>query len=440
MFILYDLIYLILAVLYLPYFFLRLSRDRKYAEGFLIRLGILPRQMLKELADKKIIWLHAVSVGEVIGGQGLIRDLLKDYPDYRLVVSTVTRTGNQIARKMAGGDYSVIYFPFDLSWIVRKIIDRINPVLFLAFETEIWPNFINYLFKKRIPLALVNGRISVASFKGYNRVRFILRNILGKFDLFCMQSALDAQRIIALGASKKKVKIAGNMKFDIPAADCEPQTISLNLNPDQQLFVAGSTHPGEEEIILDVFRTVKQKFSNLRLLIAPRHPERTSQIEKLVSKYGFDTIRISQLSRQNLPAVSRGVQSTTHNETVFILDTIGQLKAIYSLATVVFVGGSLIPHGGQNPIEPAILAKPILFGPHLSNFKEVTDVLLDRRAAILVNSGCELKENLLRLLADSSERTEIGIRARQSVEISRGATRRCVNLIKEIFDNKGIIS
>ena len=160
----------------------------------------------------------------------------------------------------------------------------------------------------------------------------------------------------------------------------------------------------------------------------------------MVSKYGFDTIRISQLSRQNLPVARDGVQSVAHNEPVFILDTIGQLKAIYRLATVVFVGGSFIPHGGQNPIEPAILAKPILFGPHLSNFKEVTDVLLDRQAAILVNSGCELKENLLRLLADSSERTEIGIRARQSVEISRGATRRCVNLIKEIFDKKGIIS
>jgi len=441
MFLFYDLIYIILAIVYLPYFLLRLSRDRNYGEGFFMRLGVLPEQGIAGFSAKKIIWLHAVSVGEVIGAQGLIRDLLKGYPDYRLVVSTVTRTGNQIARKMAGGDYSVIYFPFDLNWIVRKIIDRINPVLFLAFETEIWPNFINYLFKKGIPLALVNGRISVGSFKGYNRVRFILRNILGKFDLFCMQSALDAQRIIALGASKEKVKITGNTKFDIQAADCEPQTIGLNLNPDEQLFVAGSTHLGEEEIILDVFRTVKQKFPNLRLLIAPRHPERTPQIEKLVSKYGFGTIRISQLSTQDhLPAVRHGAQSTMHNETVFILDTIGQLKAIYSLATVVFVGGSLIPHGGQNPIEPAILAKPILFGPHLSNFKEVTDVLLDRQAAILVASGRELKENLLRLLADSSERAEIGIRARQSVEISRGATRRCVNLIKEIFDKKGIIS
>ena len=440
MFLLYNLVYSILAVLYLPYFFFRLSRDRRYAEGFLIRLGILPSQMLKDLADKKIIWLHAVSVGEVIGAQGLIKDLLKGYPDYRLVVSTVTRTGNQVARRMAGGNYSVIYFPFDLSWIVRKVIDRINPVLFLAFETEIWPNFISYLFKKGIPLALVNGRISAGSFKGYSKVRFILRHILGKFDLFCMQSALDAERIIALGASKEKVKITGNMKFDIRPADCEAQTIGLNLNPDEQLFVAGSTHPGEEEIILDVFRTVKQKFPDLRLLIAPRHPERASRIEKLVSKCGFDAIRISQLSRQNLPATRGGVQPVAHNETVFILDTIGQLKAIYRLATVVFVGGSFIPHGGQNPIEPAILAKPILFGPYRSNFKEVTDVLLDRQAAILVNSGCELKENLLRLLADSSERTEIGIRARQSVEISRGATKRCVNLIKEIFDKKEIIS
>ena len=234
--------------------------------------------------------------------------------------------------------------------------------------------------------------------------------------------------IIALGASRKKVKIAGNMKFDIQTASCKPQAIGLNLSPDEQLFVAGSTHHGEEEIILDVFRTAKEKFPNLKLIVAPRHPQRTFQIERLVSRYGFNSVRLSQLSTDDRRQTS-----------VFILDTIGQLKSIHSLATVVFVGGSLIPRGGHNPIEPAILAKPILFGPHLSNFKEVTDMLLDRRAAILVNSGRELKENLLRLLTDSSERLEMGNRARESIEVTRGATRRCVNLIKEIFDKKGII-
>ncbi|MEA3328139.1 MAG: 3-deoxy-D-manno-octulosonic acid transferase [Candidatus Omnitrophota bacterium] len=427
--IIYDLIYLVLAIFYLPYFFYRLLRDRRYAGGFLMRFGRLPKKKQELLSGRKVIWLHAVSVGEIISAQALIRALRNEFPGYSLVVSTVTSTGNQVARKMASPQDVVIYLPFDLSWIVKAVVDKINPVLFLILETEIWPNLINCLFKKEVPVALVNGRISASSFKGYQKARFLLRGILSKISLFCMQTKLGAERIISLGAPAERVKVSGNMKFDQPGLGqfsiekIEQLRALLDLQNGSELFVAGSTHNGEEKALLDVYRNLNRRFPGLKLLIAPRHPERTSQIERLVSKYGFKPIRISQLLTHN-------AQRTTHNSPVFILDTIGQLRMLYALATVVFVGGSLLRRGGQNLIEPAVLGKPVISGPHFFNFQDVGDMLISKNGAIVVKDKPELEKAVVELLDEPSKRLLLGQRAKEVVEANLGATDRCIELIK----------
>jgi 3-deoxy-D-manno-octulosonic-acid transferase len=420
MFIIYNLVYLILAIIYLPYFLFRTVKNRKYAEGFFMRFGSLPAEKIDSP-----IWLHAVSVGEIRGAESLIIALQNEFPAHSLVVSTVTQTGNQMAREILARD-KVIYLPFDFSWIVRKVVNKIRPIFFLTFETEIWPNLINYLFKKNVPIALVNGRISLSSFKGYKKVRWLLKIILSRINLFCMQTALDRERIISLGAPPERVKVIGNMKFDQPrlgqfsSSDPEELKSLLKLESGNELFVAGSTHNGEEQIVLEVYRNLNRRFPNLRLLIAPRHPERTPQIERLVARYGFEPARISQLPGYPV-----------YHSPVFILDTIGQLRLIYNLATVVFVGGSLLPRGGHNPIEPAILAKPIIFGPHFFNFQDVSDMLIASKGAVLVKDSLELEETVVKLLSEPSERLALGQRAKEVVNRNLGATNRCIKLIKE---------
>ncbi|MEA3561018.1 MAG: 3-deoxy-D-manno-octulosonic acid transferase [Candidatus Omnitrophota bacterium] len=425
--IIYNLVYLILAVIYLPYFLFRIAKDKKYGEGFFMRFGSLPKKRL----GGKTIWLHAVSVGEVRGAETLIIGLEKEFPDHLLVISTITRTGNQIAKKITSTKKNtvVIYFPFDFSWIVKRVVDRIAPDVFLMFETEIWPNLITYLSKKGIPVVLVNGRISLSSFKGYKRIKLILKSVLSGIGLFCMQTTLDAERIISLGASPEKVKVIGNMKFDqsklepFSTGNIEQLKSLLKTENGSELFVAGSTHHGEERAILDIYRNLNSRFPNLKLFIAPRHPERAPQIEKLVVKYGFSPVRISKL-------FTHDARRTTQYVSVFILDTIGQLRALYALATVVFVGGSLLRRGGQNLIEPAVLGRPVIFGPHFFNFQDIGDMLISKNGAIVVRDKIELEKAVVELLNDPSKRLLLGQRAKEVVEANLGVTDRCVELIK----------
>ncbi|MGD0336694.1 MAG: 3-deoxy-D-manno-octulosonic acid transferase [Candidatus Omnitrophota bacterium] len=421
MFILYDLIFLLVALFYLPVYILR----KKFHPGFIMRLGFLP----KGLSLHRPIWIHAVSVGEVMAVKGLIEGLRSSYPEKRIVISTVTSTGNKIARSIAKEGDFVTYLPFDISFIVRKVIRRLNPALFIIAETELWPNLISCLDRNGIPAITVNGRISDSSFAGYLSVKFFIRPIFRKIKLFCVQSQRDKERLLLLGALAGQVRVTGNMKFDgtpytgkIP--DYTDLKANLGLALGGKLLVAGSTHPGEEEIILSAYKYLLASFPDLRLLIAPRHPEWAKETAKIVSRFNLRPVYISGLGAKC---------ETCITTPVFILDTIGKLMDFYALADIVFVGGSLVRKGGHNIIEPAGLGKAVLFGPYMFNFRDIAELFLKDNAAVMVSSGRQLYEQVKLLLSNPQQISAAAAAGQKVVLENRGATSRNLGCLKEFL-------
>ncbi|MFC1632417.1 3-deoxy-D-manno-octulosonic acid transferase [Candidatus Omnitrophota bacterium] len=426
MFLVYQLLYVIFTVCYLPIFLLR----KKYHPQALMRLGIFPAGLKDKLKDKKVIWLHTVSVGEAQAAAELVKHLREQYPDFSLVISTVTKTGNKIAQRLAQPEDAVIYLPLDIGWIVKRVIKLLRPRAFIVAETEIWPNLVTNLSKAEVPIILINGRVSAGSYRGYGLVYPFFKIILDKFSLFCMQTKTDAEKIINLGAATEKVKITGNMKFDVEQPLISSPKADLDLADEQRLLIAGSTHRGEEEMVLEVYKDLVRRYQDLRLLIAPRHIERTAEVEKIVAKAGFNSQRVSELD-SNLPP------TTYHPLPILILDTIGQLRSLYSAAEIVFIGGSFIRHGGQNPIEPALFSKPILFGAHMSNFSDIAEVFLKNDAAIMVKNPQQLTQQCANILNDSARAKTLGQKAKQVVQRNRGTTLRNIKCIKAIISNGG---
>lgn len=426
MFIIYDFIFFIFSLIYLPIYLL----EGKFHRGFSARLG----KGILDLELNQPIWIHAVSVGEAKSIKQLVEGLKKDFAQKKLVISTVTATGNKIIKGYAQKEDYVTYLPLDFSFIVNKVINKIDPSLFILAETELWPNLIRALYRKRIPVVIVNARISDRSFQGYRVFKFLIKPILEKINLFCCQTELDARRLIALGAPKDKVKVTGNMKFDnLDYRDSGRENIEtrkrLCLDCRDKFWVAGSTHSGEEEIILDAYKELLVKFPGLRLLIAPRHPERAKDIAKIINKYGFEYIFISSLSE----VTSLRRQAPQKSEvTVFILDTIGELVWFYAAADIVFVGGSLVKKGGHNILEPAVLAKPILSGPHMFNFRDIKDIFLEKNALILVHDKDELREKIKYLLASPEAISGLVLRAKEIILFNQGATKRNLEAIREL--------
>lgn len=425
MFILYDLVFLIVTIIYLPVYLFR----RKFHRGFWQRLGFIRWQANPE----RPIWIHAVSVGEAASIRGLVSGLRKNYPQKRLIISTVTATGNKIAQGLAGKGDLVTYLPLDFSFIVRGVIDKINPELFVIAETEIWPNLISYIEYKKIPVAIVNGRISDASYKGYMLARFILKSILRKVSLFCVQTQLDAQRLLALGVDKERVVVTGNMKFDnvLSLPDKEDSCAlkeKLGLADDEKILVAGSTHPEEEEPVLAAYKKLLDEDVKLRLILAPRHPERAQEIVNLTRKFDLDPATISSLK---FPA-----REHMSSSTVFILDTIGQLIDYYAIADIVFVGGSLVKTGGHNILEPASLNKPVLFGPYMFNFRDIAELFLKNQAAIKVQDGNGLEAAIKSLLGDPRQAQGLGSRARELLAKNQGAVKRNLDRLADILRKK----
>jgi len=425
--ILYDLAFIVFAVFYIPAFLLK----KRKREGMALRLGIYPEELRKKLTERKNIWVHAVSVGEVMAISPLLDRLRQSYPDLRLVITTVTETGNLLAKKIAKKDEIVLFLPLDITFSVKRAVLYISPVMLIIAETELWPNLISVNSDKNIPVILVNGRISDESFGRYNIIRFMLKPFLNKIRLFCMQTDTEKERIISLGADPLQIKVTGNMKFDssmpqaLPDENANVLASALNLGEARQLLVAGSTHPGEEEIIISAYSSIRKKFSGLKLLIAPRHIERASEIERIVIANGFVGLRVSELMRSGQVSKSR------RSNEIFILDSIGQLKDCYSLAELVFVGGSLVKKGGQNIIEPAALAKPVLFGPHTFNFRNITKLLLEEEAAVMIRDKASFEDSCLRLLKSSSLRSRIGTKAKEIVDMNRGASDSTMEAIDE---------
>ena len=356
--------------------------------------------------------------------RGLVEELRKIFPEKQFVISTVTATGNKIARGIAKSGDFVTYLPLDFSFIVKSVLKRVNPSVFIIAETEIWPNLIRSLHKRNIPIVTVNGRISDSSFKGYSLIKFLIKNIFRKITLFCVQTERDKERLLRLGVSLERIQVSGNMKFDLREFSKEATDYRkfLCLKPEEKLLVAGSTHTGEEEMMLGVYRDLLEEFPNLRLLLGPRHPERDHYIEKIIFRHDLHPVLVSGL----------GLCPNPYNaKDVFILNTVGQLLSFYSIAEVVFVGGSLVKKGGHNILEPAFLEKPVLFGPYMSNFRDIAELFIKSGTGIMVRSQEELKNKIAELLRHPDEAARLGKSALALIVRNQGATKRNALFIKD---------
>ncbi|MFA6130157.1 MAG: 3-deoxy-D-manno-octulosonic acid transferase [Candidatus Omnitrophota bacterium] len=421
MFIIYDFIFLIFVLVYLPVYLFK----GKFHRGFFRRLGSLPDGLNLD----RPIWVHAVSVGEAVSIKGLVDELRKAYPNKKIVISTVTATGNKIARGLVNDGDLLTYLPLDFSFIVRKVIKKVNPCLFIIVETEIWPNLITCLYKQNIPVVTVNGRISDGSYSGYRAIKLLIRPILRRVRQFCVQSDIDEARLKSLGVAKENIQVTGNVKFDInletmAGLDTLVFRQKLWLGLDDKLWVCGSTHAHEEEIIIKAYKKILVSFPKLKLLLAPRKPERSEDIGRLVSDNHFMPVFVSNIS---------GSCPTCINHPVFILDVMGELLNYYSAADIVFVGGSLVKTGGHNILEPASQRKPVFFGPYMHNFRDISRLFLEKKAGIMVHDADELAAKAKEILESSLLAKQLVERAYDLIVSNRGATRRNIEVIKQLL-------
>jgi 3-deoxy-D-manno-octulosonic-acid transferase len=418
MYLLYSILLTAFVLLGLPYFVYRAVSSGKYWPSLRERLGFLPPSLNPE--RRFSLWVHAVSVGEVLAARPLIPLLREAFPDRPLFVSVTTLTGRRLAERQIREADGIFYCPFDWALVVRRVVRRIRPKLLLVVETEIWPHLLRACRNAGSATLLVNGRISDRSYPRYRLIRPFLRRFLRNVDRFCMQSADHAERIIDLGADPSRVTITGSLKFDAAVPDLESSSPAAKVIPEgRPVIVAGCTLAPEEEILLEVFATLRKSHGDLFLILAPRHPERFEEVTELARSRRLRVGRRSLLERP-MPEME-----------VLVLDTIGELAALYGSADVVFVGGSLAPWGGHNVIEPAAFGKPIVFGPHMSNFRAIAAMFLDAEAAIQVNGRDQLQEVLEQLIVDTARRTLLGEKARRLVEENRGAARRTVRMARQ---------
>jgi 3-deoxy-D-manno-octulosonic-acid transferase len=415
MYFLYSVVAVAGFALVSPWFLYQAIRYRKYVASLPQRMGYLPLSF--NMDGEQSIWIHAVSVGEALTARPLVRDLRARYPRLRIFLSTTTMTGQAIARRIQDVD-GVFYFPFDLGVFVRRTLDLVRPRLFIMMETEIWPNLLRECRCRGIKTAIVNGRLSERSYPRYRLVRGFMARVLDDVDGFCVQSEESARRFIDLGANPGRVTVTGSLKFDsldvaAPAMQSRPRDRVLRyfrISSSRPVFVAGSTMKGEEPMVLTAFRRVRTNQPNTLLILAPRHLERVAEVEQLCQQEGFKVSRRSELPIDAEPRAD-----------IVLLDTIGELATVYQLATVAFVGGSLIDTGGHNILEPAVYGKPIVFGPYMSNFAEIAGAFVANAAGAQVRSERDLADTMVALMTDPIRRARLGAAARALVEANRGA-------------------
>ena len=430
MYLVYSFITLLALVVLAPYFVYQALRHNKYVGSLRQRLGYLPVSFNLDADDS--IWVHAVSVGEVLAARPLIHELRQRYPNLRLFLSTTTRAGQQLARRAVSDVDGVFYFPFDWTFTVRRAMDIVKPRLFVMMETEIWPNVLRECRARGVKTMLVNGRISYRSFPRYRLVRPFFRRVLADIDAFCVQGEETRRRLIELGADSSRITVTGSLKFD--ALDAMPMPALgaargrdrvlrfFRIAANRPVLVAGSTLKGEEEAVIRAFSRVRTAGSNALLILAARHPERFGEVERLCRHEGLATVRRTALPIDAEPRAD-----------AIILDTIGELAQLYQLATAVFVGGSLVPAGGHNILEPALFGKPIIFGPHMENFAEIAEAFLANGAAVQVHSERELVDAVVGLMNDPVRRARLGAAARALVDANRGARDRTLTIIRSLL-------
>jgi 3-deoxy-D-manno-octulosonic-acid transferase len=434
MYFLYSLLLTLGVVALLPRFVVDAFRHGKYVQGLSERLGRLP---VIESNGRPVIWLHCVSVGEAQAARPLARAILDKFPSHALVVSTTTLTGQRIARDVFGDDaLAVFYFPFDWAWTVRRSLCAVNPSAVLIMETELWPNFLRECRKRHVPVAIVNGRLSERSSRRYRLVRRFIKRIINDLDLALMQSEVDAERMRALGLAHERVFVSGNVKFDaLDNAGGQALTDELrerfHFNDGRHLFVAASTHSPEERIVIEALKQLRSTPGNeqVRLLVAPRHPERFAEVATLLQSSGLIWSRRS---------AARGEGDSACD--VILLDSIGELRAIYPLASIVFVGGSLTPTGGHNILEPAMVGVCTVTGAQTFNFTAIVHAFLAADALVQLpplsesDAPLALANTLKELLADDERRRSIGENARMVLAGNRGATERTIKLLAPLFN------
>jgi len=418
-----------------PWWLWRMATTQKYREGIRERLGRVPKTILdrdqarrdRNEPDLPLIWLHAVSVGEVLAIGRLVAELDRDFPSHRVMISTTTRTGQALARERFGAG-RVFYCPLDLPWAVRAYLNALQPKLFILAETEFWPNLLNGCFRRNIPVAVVNARISDRSWPRYKMLQRLWRPILGRISRVLAQTETDAARLRALGCRPEVVSVAGNLKFDVRVTEeAEATKLLKALAPPSRFLVAGSTLDGEEAALIAARTILAATDPALVIILAPRHPERFESVAALLEASGVPWVRRSAWKTQPSENLKppRGIQFV-------LLDTIGELASVYSIASVALVGGSVAPAGGHNPLEPAQFGVPIVMGPHYANFRTITDDLLAHQA-IRIATKEELAQALAGLLANPAEAKAMGERARQVFEQQAGATGRCVEAIRGLL-------
>jgi 3-deoxy-D-manno-octulosonic-acid transferase len=428
MYSIYSLLTLLFFVAVSPYFLYQAVRHKKYIGSLRQRLGYLP--ITFNIDGEESIWIHAVSVGEVLTARALVSDLRTRYPRLRIFLSTTTIAGQQVAQSKVPHVDGVFYFPFDWAFIIRRTLKVVNPRLLVMMETEIWPNLLRICRARAIKTVVINGRISSRSYPRYRVIRPFFRRVLDDVDRFCMQSEESARRLISLGADPARVVVTGSLKFDslravTPISHGKPRERVLRFFPvagNRVVVVAGSTVKGEEAAVLQAFGRIKRLMPGALAIIAPRSLQRFAEVERLSRESGFSTVRRSELPIDVEPRAD-----------VVVLDTFGELAQLYQIATAVFVGGSLAKQGGHNILEPAIFGKPILFGPHMDNFREIAEAFLTSGAAMQVHSDRELEEAMLTLVSDPVRRARLGAAARALVEANRGAKDKTIAIITELL-------
>ena len=431
MYILYNTILVATAFVILPYFLLKMVFTGKYRKSFIQKLGGRQTQILTNLGDGPRVWIHAVSVGEVTAAAPIVASLKLKRPAIKIIFSTSTETGQQMAQQLVKGADAFIYFPLDVPYVVRKVIRLAKPAVFVMVETELWPNFLQACKLNAVKTLMVNGRISPRSYNKYRLTRCFWKSILANLCAAGMIAEVDASRIKSIGMAKDRIEVLGNAKYDALAAMAAPalqEEIARRVNQQtgERFFVAGSTHPGEEDIVIRVYQRLLKHYPDLKLIIVPRHVERTAAIMQLFQSSGLpDVITMTDMNNGKI----------REKERIIIVDVIGELFKIYSLATIVYCGGSLVPKGGQNVLEAAAWGKVIFYGPSMEDFSEEKILLEDVGCGVTISNEEELLKRLLQALEHPEELEARGARGRDVVAANMGAATRYAELISRVIGN-----
>lgn len=421
-------VYNLLLIIGFPFILCALLLKKRCRSGLLQRIGWIVPQGWD--SQDHVLWVHAVSLGEVSAIVPFVKMLHQRYPATKIVVSTITETGREAVQQRLAGIATHCYLPLDYPWIVNRFIHALNPIGFLVVETELWPNLLRELSRRGVPSVILNGRLSSRSFSRYRWIRPFMCQVLSTVSLGLLQSVRDEQRFLKLGASPDRMRHTGNMKFDLTmngmyTSRAPIHRSTFGLSEDERLFIAGSTHPVEEEILLESYRAVSRAFPKVVLVLAPRHIERSDTLAETIRSFGFPVVRRSRLPE------------TGHQETVgprvIILDTRGELAHAYGLAYMAFVGGTLVPVGGHNLLEPAAWGKPVCFGPYTDHCQEIADLLVESGGGIRVNNGQGLTETLMKGMQNQDWVSQIGLRVRKVIDDNQGVVERNMSMVEQVI-------